>query len=273
MAEFAPQLPEDDDDGGPPPLVPHVAATNASASSSAHALSGGGSSALSAPAPPAEAGPDVSKMSAMELVRYVQQSEERRLIERRALKEAKKGKAAEEAEHKFWDTQPMLSFNAAPVDASTNAPIDPNEDVSLVKQEPYNMPPGFNWSELDILDPATGAELYKLLSDNYVEDDEAMFRFDYSCAFLQWALTPPGYLPSLHLGVRASASGKLMGVITAIPVRMCVNGSEREMVEINFLCVHKKLRTKVGVWAWAFREGVGLVCVCGGIAGCGLGLE
>jgi hypothetical protein len=35
-------------------------------------------------------------------------------------------------------------------------------------------------------------ELYNLLTTNYVEDDDAMFRFDYSVPFLRWALLPPG---------------------------------------------------------------------------------
>lgn len=29
-------------------------------------------------------------------------------------------------------------------------------------------------------------ELYNLLNENYVEDDDNMFRFDYSAEFLQW---------------------------------------------------------------------------------------
>ncbi len=41
--------------------------------------------------------------------------------------------------------------------------------------------------------PARGRqEVYTLLSENYVEDDDNMFRFDYSKEFLRWALTPPG---------------------------------------------------------------------------------
>jgi len=30
------------------------------------------------------------------------------------------------------------------------------------------------------------------LAENYVEDDDSMFRFDYSIDFLRWALLPPG---------------------------------------------------------------------------------
>ena len=36
------------------------------------------------------------------------------------------------------------------------------------------------WSLVDINDPAQSAEMYTLLTENYVEDDDAMFRFDYS---------------------------------------------------------------------------------------------
>jgi len=69
-------------------------------------------------------------------------------------------------------------------------------------------------------------------------------RFKYSQAFLQWALQVPGFVPEWHLGVRVGGSGKLMGFITAIPARIRVNSAALAAVEINFLCVHKKLRAK-----------------------------
>ena len=72
-----------------------------------------------------------------------------------------------------------------------------------------------------------------------------MFRFDYSVNFLRWALTVPGYDENLHLGLRSSKSNKLMAFISGIPAKMSVHhGGNVEMVEINFLCVHKKLRSK-----------------------------
>eukprot|EP01117_Protostelium_nocturnum_P004656 TRINITY_DN1686_c0_g1_i2.p1 TRINITY_DN1686_c0_g1~~TRINITY_DN1686_c0_g1_i2.p1 ORF type:complete len:330 (+),score=65.70 TRINITY_DN1686_c0_g1_i2:498-1487(+) len=88
------------------------------------------------------------------------------------------------------------------------------------------------------------AEVYTLLNENYVEDDDNMFRFDYSKPFLRWALTPPGYLKLWHIGVRVSQTQKLMGFITAIPANMTVYQKTIKMVEINFLCVHKRLRDK-----------------------------
>ena len=43
-------------------------------------------------------------------------------------------------------------------------------------QEPYNMPGGFSWSTMDVTDAAQLDEIYTLLYENYVEDDDEMFR-------------------------------------------------------------------------------------------------
>ena len=124
-------------------------------------------------------------------------------------------------------------------------PIVPNKTKDEIRAEPYNMPTGFEWSTLDIMDADQRQELYVLLANNYVEDDDALFRFDYSKEFLEWALTPPGYSNDLLLGVRASTSKKLVAFISAVPANVRVQSTSKlEVVEINFLCVHKKLRSK-----------------------------
>ena len=71
-----------------------------------------------------------------------------------------------------------------------------------------------------------------------------MFRFDYSTGFLNWALSPPGYSSVFHLGVRSAKSQKLVAFISAIPAKVRAYEKEIPIVEINFLCVHKKLRSK-----------------------------
>jgi glycylpeptide N-tetradecanoyltransferase len=50
-----------------------------------------------------------------------------------------------------------------------------------------------------------------------------MFRFDYSPAFLRWALTPPGYYKNWIIGVKLIKTGNLVGFISGIPVHMHVN--------------------------------------------------
>ena len=89
--------------------------------------------------------------------------------------------------------------------------------------DPYNMTSGFVWSEVDVTNPAQQTEVYDLLYQNYVEDDDYMFRFDYSRDFLTWALTRPGFEKAFHLGVRSSRSGRLMAFISGGPARTRVH--------------------------------------------------
>lgn len=62
----------------------------------------------------------------------------------------------------------------------------PPLETNQLRREPYSLPEPFIWSEVDILNDNELDELYKLLTENYVEDDENMFRFDYSRQFLRW---------------------------------------------------------------------------------------
>ena len=127
---------------------------------------------------------------------------------------------------------------------STNEAIEEDIPKDRLRQESYTLPTGFHWDTLNLDDPIVLKELYVLLNENYVEDDDNMFRFDYSPEFLRWALMPPGYLRVWHTGVRITKSSKLVGFISAVPAKIRIIDVEKSTVEINFLCVHKKLRSK-----------------------------
>jgi glycylpeptide N-tetradecanoyltransferase len=58
------------------------------------------------------------------------------------------------------------------------------------------------------------------------------------------ALQPEGWLKQWHAGVRVIKSNKLVGFISAVPADIKVFDKVVKMVEINYLCVHKKLRAK-----------------------------
>ncbi|XP_072681799.1 glycylpeptide N-tetradecanoyltransferase 2 isoform X4 [Canis lupus baileyi] len=147
----------------------------------------------------------------------------------------------EAAKHRyqFWDTQPVPKLNEV---ITSHGAIEADKDH--VRQEPYSLPQGFMWDTLDLGNADVLKELYTLLNENYVEDEESVFRFDYSPEFLLWALRPPGWLLQWHCGVRVSSNKKLVGFISAIPANIRIYDSVKKMVEINFLCVHKKLRSK-----------------------------
>jgi len=55
---------------------------------------------------------------------------------------------------------------------------------------------------------------------------------------------PTGWRQKWHCGVRAGAGGRLVAFIAAIPAKIRIYDKTVQMVEINFLCVHKKLRSK-----------------------------
>ncbi|KAL8430629.1 hypothetical protein ACSSS7_005801 [Eimeria intestinalis] len=138
--------------------------------------------------------------------------------------------------HLFWDTQPVVKASEIQlITPADEGPIDSTKTVEDVRKEPYKLPSGFVWTECD---------LYQLLSMHYVEDDDNLFRFNYGREFLVWALDPPGAIKEWIIGVRVEATSKLVGFITAIPTALLCNGKRVEVAEVNFLCVHKKLRSK-----------------------------
>lgn len=55
---------------------------------------------------------------------------------------------------------------------------------------------------------------------------------------------PTGWRSQWHCGVRAGTTSKLVAFIAAIPAKIRIYDKAVQMVEINFLCVHKKLRSK-----------------------------
>ncbi|XP_058118917.1 glycylpeptide N-tetradecanoyltransferase [Anopheles ziemanni] len=178
---------------------------------------------------------------AADMMKNVRDVLERLKINSRVLKPAKTPEEALHKSFKFWSTQPVPRMDEK---IQANEPIEADKQLSEIRQEPYALPDGFSWDTMNLNDPLELKELYTLLNENYVEDDDAMFRFDYQPEFLQWALQPPGWKREWHCGVRVVKSGRLVGFISAIPGTLNVHKKEQRMVEINFLCVHKKLRSK-----------------------------
>ncbi|KAG5681210.1 hypothetical protein PVAND_010666 [Polypedilum vanderplanki] len=193
--------------------------------------------------------PDVSNNSDQPIPLSMQTSDVLKTLKSLNLSDVMKiNKEAGEAtkEYKFWNTQPVpkIDSNDDANESEFHKPIEADKKISEIKQEPYALPEGFIWETLDITNEVILKELYTLLNENYVEDDDAMFRFDYQPEFLKWALQPPKWRKEWHAGVRVAKSGRLIAFISAIPASILVYGKKVKVVEINFLCVHKKLRSK-----------------------------
>ena len=88
--------------------------------------------------------------------------------------------------YKFWQTQPVprfdeedQSFEEGPIRVQT---------VDDISKEPAPLVAGFEWSVVDLTSDEEIKEVYELLNGHYVEDDAAMFRFNYSPSFLRWCV-------------------------------------------------------------------------------------
>ncbi len=99
----------------------------------------------------------------------------------------------------FWKTQPVpqtllqgqsagavINPTPAGADAEPEGPIDPPKTVQEVRTEPLKLPDGYEWSTVDVHNAEQLTEVQTLLSENYVEDDDASFRLHYSKEFLLW---------------------------------------------------------------------------------------
>ena len=91
-------------------------------------------------------------------------------------------------------------------------------------------------------------KLYEFLKSNYVEDDDHMFRFDYSKDFLKWHLNPPGFFPEWLISVvledKIKNKKKMVGFIAGLPIKIHIHGTDITLAEIDFLCVKKEFRSK-----------------------------
>ncbi|KAJ5536059.1 Glycylpeptide N-tetradecanoyltransferase [Penicillium frequentans] len=130
--------------------------------------------------------------------------------------------------YKFWKTQPVPQFNEG--GKGRRGPIK-MVNLDEVPKEPYPLLDGFMWGTINPEDEKEVGELYELLSNHY-EDDDSNVRLNYSPQ-KQW-----------HIGVRASASQKLVAFISGLPTNINIHMQTIKVIEINFLCNHKRLRSK-----------------------------
>lgn len=144
-------------------------------------------------------------------------------------------------DYKFWNTQPVQKFNES---INNEGPIDVTKTPDDIPDEPLPMLPEFEWCNVDVTNEKELEDVFILLNENYVEDKDAAFRFNYTREFFNWSLKPPGWRQDWNVGVRVKTTGKLIAFISAIPINLTVRNKIVSSVEINFLCVHKQLRSK-----------------------------
>jgi glycylpeptide N-tetradecanoyltransferase len=86
--------------------------------------------------------------------------------------------------YKFWQTQPVPKFGEQG-GKLVEGPFK-IQKVEDIDTEAQPLVPGFEWVTVDLMDDGEMKEVYELLNGHYVEDDEAMFRFNYIPEVLRW---------------------------------------------------------------------------------------
>lgn len=111
-------------------------------------------------------------------------------------------------------------------------------------KEKVKLPDAYVWDNCNLNDKGELDEVYNFLNKNYVEDDDGMFRFDYSTELMKWALQTPGMDPDYLICIRIKSSDKMVGFIAGIVVEVKTETLIKKMLEINFLCVDKMMRER-----------------------------
>ena len=88
------------------------------------------------------------------------------------------------ASYKFWQTQPVPKLGEKDY-IEEEGPFK-IIDLETVAKETGPLIEGFEWVTMDLENEGEVKEVFELLYGHYVEDEEAMFRFNYSESFFKW---------------------------------------------------------------------------------------
>lgn len=126
-------------------------------------------------------------------------------------------------DRKFWGNQPVPKAEdlVKPEENRVSGPLE-KKNLADVSKENTPLPEGYEWSVVSMDDGAQCEELFHLLYDHYVEDDDGYFRFKYGIDFLKWALTPPGYEKDLLISIRETSSKKMVAFIAGVFINIKV---------------------------------------------------
>lgn len=135
---------------------------------------------------------------------------------------------------KFWRTQLVPKMTDFVTTNERMATIEPHD-------KPVAIPEKFVWSPLNANDEKDITELHDFLRLNFIEDPDINIRPHYTENMLRWYFRKS---KSWCIGVRVKATNKLVAFIGAVQSTVNINDKCEPMAEVNFLCIHKKLREK-----------------------------
>jgi glycylpeptide N-tetradecanoyltransferase len=137
-------------------------------------------------------------------------------------------------EHIYWNNQPIGIIDNNNFISKQIKYIDINNTPKI----PINLPNNMSWFNIQNKDLD---DIINFLSENYNESKDGNFRYCYDKQFLEWFLLQQNN-EFLDLRVGIKLYNKTIGCIFGIPMHIKINNKIIKQIEINFLCIDKKLR-------------------------------
>lgn len=141
--------------------------------------------------------------------------------------------------YKFWSTQPVKKLREITYVDGEIEHINQNDILTDSGQ----LPDGFEWCNMDLNNEQDINEVADFLNKHYIEYKSGNFRLHYSANLLQWMYKDRNHVA---ISVKYIVDNKkiIVGFICGKVVKMQVNRKQLDMIEINLLCIHPKLRQK-----------------------------
>jgi len=92
-------------------------------------------------------------------------------------------------------------FDLNQIEVNKDRPASKSQDVKAIEKEEIKLPAGFEWVNVDLENDIHALNVFTLLRENYVEDQDGNFRNDYPVEFLRWNLLTPGHNKNWFIGV------------------------------------------------------------------------
>lgn len=133
-----------------------------------------------------------------------------------------------EITYNFWDKQPLCKI------------------ITEFNIESIKLTEDFIWdNSIDLADDIQCNEVVTFLNKHYAEDINEKFRIKVTTDFIKWAVIGNRNPKHIHcLALRVAKSNLMVGFICSYPITVQIQKNKLSTTEVNFLCVHKKLRGK-----------------------------
>lgn len=156
----------------------------------------------------------------------------------------KKLEEAKKHDYQFWNTQPVPGLTETVYLEGEIRKLELESEITHIPSE-------FELKTVDMTVQSNLHDISLFLSRHYIEDTKGLFRPIFSEQFLSWYYLTPTYDPDFTIGIYRN--NIMCAFIGGTVIDMQFGKKIVKTVDVNFLCVHPKLRKK-GLAVFLMKE-------------------